>query len=134
MYILVSSILNNKHEAKKMRTNLNHENLIKALEITNKKFGNNILFNRLEQSGKWISFTLKVKDSKKEGSRIGFTGRRVAKACWHVHGELFDAMFELDSNTIIYSRGEKITKENNWTDVNIGSMFRPLYFSEACNC
>jgi len=117
-----------------MKTDLTKEELTKALETINKEFNNNIIFYRLEQQGKRLNFTLKVKNSSEAGARIGFTGRKVAKACWHVHGKLFDAMFDINPNVIIYSQGKRITKHNNWTDVNIGSTYSPFYYSKACNC
>ncbi|MFA6201462.1 MAG: hypothetical protein WC679_13760 [Bacteroidales bacterium] len=118
--------------------NLNGVNeLEKALAVINKKYNNNIQFNRHPEylSKNSIRFTLKVIDSKKDGARTGFTGRRLINACWHVHGNLFDALFEINPQAVVISRGKKITIDGgNWEDGNIGSMIKPLYFSEACNC
>jgi hypothetical protein len=120
------------------------EDLQKALEIVNKQYAGNIMFNRLEGN----TFTLKVKDSKAPGHRLGFAHpnwadkkgnpykqRRLASACWHVHGYFFDALFTINPKAVIRSQGNKITKyEGNWQDKNIGSEMYPMYFSEACEC
>ncbi|MHC4121958.1 MAG: hypothetical protein ACYSSI_00160 [Planctomycetota bacterium] len=109
-----------------------------ALKAVNIKYDNNIIFehiNCLNSAASRFSFRLKVKDSKKAGHRRGFTGRRLINACWHVHGDFFDALFKLSPDAEIRSNGFLITKESgNWQDINIGSMMQPLYFSEACDC
>jgi len=116
--------------------------LVQALESINKKYKGNICFNRDD----FPNFTLKVKDSHGPGHRRGFAfppsrpkGRRMVSACWHVHGDFFDALFEVNPNAYVlsnWSAGKiKITKDSgNWQDANIGSQMYPLYFSEACDC
>ncbi len=121
--------------------------LEKALEIINQKFEGNIIFKRLEQSGKNVRFTLRVIDSKLPGHRRGlpFNGKpakRLCSACWHVHGEFFDALLlQVNENAVIKARDKEIYKQSyhefvsgNWEDENIGSRMNPLYFSEACDC
>lgn len=119
-----------------MKTNATLEQLDKALKNVNKKFNNNVIFNRYpERNSKLLNFTLKVKNSSGEGARSGFTGRKLISACWHVHGEFFDSLFAQDENIFIWARGKKITVfEGNWEDNNIGSMVNPLCFSDACKC
>ena len=125
-----------------MRTNATFYQLETALNDINAKFDGNIIFNRLEQkTAKTNIFTLKVKDSKKAGHRLGYqrnkdgNRRKLINACWHVHGEFFDALFDIDENIFIWSGKSKITKDfGNWQDRNIGSIMYPLYFSEACEC
>ena len=128
--------------------NCTMEDLNKALEIVNVKYQGNVTFNRIEQRGKNILFTLKVKDSKAPGHRRGFQGfdgkpaKRLVSACWHVHGDFFDALIlKVNQNTVIVSRDTQLYKQsynntvsNNWQDKNIGSVYNPLYFSEACDC
>ena len=113
--------------------------LEKALAKVNEKYDNNIIFNRLDPQG----FTLKVKDSKKAGHRLHLSynldglhsQRRGISACWHVHGDFFDALFAVNPFAIIHSMGNKITIENgNWEDKNIGSQMFPQYHSIACEC
>lgn len=61
--------------------------------------------------------------------------RRIASACWHVHGHFFDALYGVNKKAVIVSRGNKITNDyGNWEDTNIGSQMYPYYFSDACNC
>lgn len=115
------------------------EDLIKALEVVNKRYEGNIMFNRLDGN----IFTLKVKDSKGPGHRVhyryswnGYEGeRRSRSACWHVHGHFFDALFEINPDAVVWSCGNKITaEEGNWIDKNIGSQMFPLMYSESCEC
>lgn len=121
--------------------NTNREEMEKALAVINKKYNNNIIWNRFDE-GKTINFTLRCKSSKEAGHRRGFPsfdgkeGKRLTSACWHVHGDFFDALLVINENAVIISGGSlKIDKNGgNWQDRNIGSQMRPLYFSEACDC
>lgn len=118
-----------------MYTNATIIELNRALELVNERFNNNIKFKRLDNKGNRKIFTLTVKNSKDAGGRIGFTGKRVAAACWHAHGYFFDALFSINENIYIYSMGKKITADSgNWQDKNIGSIMSPLYYSQACKC
>ncbi|MGB4253761.1 MAG: hypothetical protein WBJ22_01435 [Minisyncoccales bacterium] len=53
-----------------MKTNASLKDLKKALSLTNKEFKGNVIFNRLEQIGKYVFFTLRVKDSKGPGTKL----------------------------------------------------------------
>jgi hypothetical protein len=119
-----------------MKTNATKNQLIEALNFVNKSFDDNIKFKTLEQkTSKVISFTLTVKDSKQSGSRRGNSGKRIAAACWHVHGYFFEYLFLTYPGVYIWSQGKKLTSnDDNWQDKNIGSYFHPLMFSEACDC
>ena len=120
-----------------MTTNTSTDNLEKALKKVNKLYGDNIKFNRFDKVGNKNRFTLKVNSTKdnKKGYKIGYSGRKVASACWHVHGDFFDALIEVDSNAVIKSLDKTIDKDGgNWQDFNVGSIVQPLYASEACTC
>lgn len=122
-----------------MITNSNMENLTKALKHTNRYFNDNIQFNRLEQVSKnRIAFTLKVKNSSKDGAKLGISGRKTNHACWHVHGVFFDSLFNMNihnKDCYVLAMGKKITKnEGNWVDYNVGSILCPVYASELCKC
>lgn len=115
--------------------------LNKALKKINKRYKNNIVFNRLEQKhSKTYLVTLKVKDSKKPGHRLGFKygdgkQRRLINACWHVHGYFFEALLEINPDARIKTGTHEINKHGgNWQDRNIGSMVHPLMYSDACEC
>ena len=114
--------------------NTNRKEMEAALAVINKKYKGNVIWKRFDD-GKTINFTLTVKSSKGPGGRIGFTGRRVAAACWHVHGDFFDALFAINPGSVIVSMGERITVNGgNWQDKNIGSHMNPMFYSEACEC
>lgn len=118
-----------------MITNATRQELETALTEVNKRFNDNVSFERLTPEGRRMRFTLRVKDSKGAGHRLGFTGRRMSKACWHVHGHFFDALLRVNPDVYIKPAGLTIDRNGgNWQDRNIGSQMHPLYFSEACEC
>lgn len=118
-----------------MKTNASQSELNQALTQVNQLFDDNIKFKRLDQQGSRVNFTLTVEDSRQPGSRRSGSGRRIAAACWHVHGEFFDLLFAINPNAWISTQGRKITAESgNWQDWNIGSIMNPLYYSQACEC
>lgn len=53
-------------KVKNVTSNEMHE----ALSELNKKYDDNIIFNRFDVEYNWIHFTLKCRDSKKAGHRI----------------------------------------------------------------
>jgi hypothetical protein len=134
--------------------NCSVNDLREALKHTNISFDKNVEFKRApEPRGKHLIFTLKVKDSKEAGHRLGFANaegkqRRMASACWHVHGTFFDELLNINPEAIIctgagnknqiYSDGKDKNGDSNvignWEDFNIGSMAHPMLFSEACEC
>ena len=116
-----------------------------ALDAVNSKYGGNIKFKTLVTKGRRISFTLTV-DRTSEG-RGAFSKtlpwvslspdgkRRIAAACWHVHGDFFDALFKVCPEAVIESLGKRITKDGgNWQDWNKGSIMYPKQASECCLC
>lgn len=133
-----------------MKTNATEHDLMQALQKINKKYSENIKFNRFEYKCGKINFTLKVCDYKKDGHSIGFPQKfkdkypenpdriiqkRLSYACWHVHGDFFDALFEINPKAVVWSRGNKITRDyGNWEDYNVGSMISPMQASERCDC
>lgn len=125
-----------------MKTNATIEQLNEALSFVNKTFAGNIKFKNLKQISKnQVRFTLGVNDSKEPGHRRGYFARdghkpkRLAAACWHVHGYFFEYLFLKYPNIKIYAGALKmVSNYDNWQDRNIGSNFEPLQFSDACDC
>jgi len=118
-----------------MKTNATITELKIALKELNKHFDGNIKFKRLDQSGNRSNFTLTVQNSSGPGGRWSAQGRKIAAACWHVHGHFFDILFIINPDTWINSVGRKVTKESgNWQDWNIGSQMFPFYYSQSCEC
>lgn len=142
----------------------NEQDLYKALEIVNQKFKGNVFISEINHERKGVKFRLKVKSNKGPGHSLGHMSRsknhkynhfvnkireansvsiepeyiikqsRLSFACWHVHGEFFDAVFEVNPNAVIYSMGKKITKEyGNWEDTCINS-FQGIFKSSMCEC
>jgi hypothetical protein len=115
------------------------QDMNKALAKINLKFGGNVEFKKIETQGRAIRFTLTVLKSSGPGGRLSAEGRRIAAACWHIHGEFFDALLDINPQAVIVSRQARIFATDsghygNWQDVNIGSNYRPFYYSDACAC
>lgn len=114
------------------------EDLNAALKKVNEKYENNILFNRLDGNGK--NFTLRVNSSSGPGAGRSVAGRKLTSACWHVHGDFFDALFEINPEAVIISgylpkdRNKINADGGNWQDIERGSLLYPCYASELCEC
>lgn len=113
-----------------MRTTATRQQVIEAIIVVNKKQGYQIELNRDEQKGKYFNFTLKSRPGI-PGACTSYSGRNLPKASWYAHGYIFDEIFKINPDAIIYSIGRKITIEKgNWKDYQKGSMFNPLYASK----
>ena len=117
------------------------EDIDAALAEVNKLFNGNIRYRNIDLEGKTRSggdrhrLTLTVNSSAGPGGRRSHSGRRIAAACWHVHGHFFDSLPEGCEITVASQDGKrKIQPGDPWEDRNIGSNWFPLYFSEACEC
>lgn len=118
------------------------QQLEQALVCTNEKYDGNIIFKRYpEMVGRRIRFTLTVLHSKGKGGRLGQqvnangNHKHIAAACWHVHGDFFDALFDIAPDAEIVANRHVINaRGGNWSDRNIGSMMYPMYYSDACDC
>lgn len=128
--------------------NITYDQMMQALTALNTEYNDNIKFKRLErlkvQKYEGYMFTLGVNSSKKQGARYDYLhDRRIAAACWHVHGRFFDILLTIHSHCTIQShiRGKLViiyrvdnTIYNNWIDCNIGGYCNPQYYSQACRC
>jgi hypothetical protein len=135
--------------------NCTQEDLQAALVAVNSdhRYAGNIRFKTMETKGRRISFTLTVVSSTIGTGKAKVTApgvsmspdgkRRIAAACWHVHGDFFDALFNLCPGAEVYSSGSLanpktgkwINKDGgNWQDWNKGSMMNPVPASKCCNC
>jgi hypothetical protein len=113
-----------------MKTTANRQTVITAINTVNEYFGYHIELNRDDQTGKWYNFTLKSK-SGIPGARISVTGRNLPCASWHAHGYVFEAIFKIEPDAIIWSAGEKIESGFERKDRNVGSIMYPMFFSET---
>lgn len=123
--------------------NVPYGDLIRIVDnVSQEKYQGNVIFNRTpEQNGRSLVFTLRCNDSKGPGHRIGRSGRRMVSACWHVHRDVMQAIFDVFPNARIKSsvadyRGTD-DFERSFPDTyykNIGSQIEPTYFGDACDC
>lgn len=134
-----SERLNNKIGERNMNArNVTIEQMERALKAVNRKYKGNVAFETFTPRKNGVDFTLRTYDSKGPGARRSFSGRRMPKACWHAHGDFFEAVLKIAPEAVIISRGgpgARIDRNGgNWQDCNIGSQVQPLMFSEACDC
>ena len=105
----------------------------RALAIVNKRYAGNVIFGKLDWSGngKGADFSLKVKDIAAPGCRVyrRFGNvKRSRHACYHVHGDFFDALFSVCPEAIVISCGKKITKDGgNWKQCGMCA-------EDSCDC
>lgn len=119
--------------------NVTAEDLERALDTLNaEKYNGNLRFKRgPEPDGRALSFTITVNDSSGPGAKYNqVTGRRVAAACWHAHGDLFDALIGIAPDARIKTAISTVTADGgNWVDVPAtGRAYGPLYASQMCHC
>jgi len=143
--------------------NVNEKEIKKAIDVVNKQFEDNIYLKEYEYlnksrsgTGFTVKFKLGVKDSSKAGSRRSImmvnkdgSRRKLAIACYHVHGVFFDALLDINKNAEVRLSGNrKIYVEKtkvkadikygdiigNWEDWEVGSYMQPSMMSEACEC
>lgn len=113
--------------------NVSKQELDQALETINKKYDGNVIWNNPYH-------TLRVQDSHGKGARKGYNGKHFVSACWHVHGDFFEALLKIQPKAIIKTVMSTVQINEygqisgNWLDKNIGSIMNPLSYSEACEC
>lgn len=68
------------------------------------------------------------------------TRRSCGAPCWHAFGHFIRALFSINSTGCVVTAKARYDGERGfensylYTDTNIGSMFNPLQYSEACDC
>lgn len=104
-----------------------------CLEQVNQERGYKLIWNRRPViEGHYIHFTIRSEKSKIPGARTSYNGRNMTSASWHAHGYLFDKIWDINPEAVIYSGGRKMLgKSYNWQDYNIGSIMFPKFFSET---
>ncbi len=116
--------------------------LVAALNHANTMHEWNLEFNRHpERKGNFLHFTLRVRDSSKAGAKRSVSGRRLTAACWHAHRDVMRMIFAVNPDALLVTalaRYEGLDdferKFPDTGDLNIGTVFDPLYLSDACLC
>ncbi len=124
-------------------TNVTQISMYRALGKINKRYNGNISFARMtvllirSHNKETINFTLKVDDNHGQGARVYRRFgkiKRTHRACWHVHGYFFEALFEVCPEAVVISAGKKITKDGgNWQPVGNGMGWAGCE-ENACDC
>ncbi len=118
------------------------EDVHEALATVNRIYAGNIRFKREpEETGRAVSFTLTVNSSRGAGARRGQGGRRIAAACWHVHRDIYFALYNVNPGARIQTAIADYRGYVDFSDqcpstgyINIGSQASPLYACDACEC
>lgn len=113
-----------------------------GLVAVNWLYGDNLEFNNLTVLGpSRARFTLRVKDSRGPGARRSWSGRRTVAACWHVHKHFLLAVLGLQPDAVVQTVMAKYEGLQGFRDtypgtrdINVGSMMRPAYMPELCDC
>ncbi len=123
--------------------NTNITELTEALVRVNEKYEGNVRFNDIKpinQADTRFKMTLRVVSSKGPGHKLSQRAwkdkqRRLVAACWHVHGDYFDCLFDINPKVEIRTGGFIYkSKRDNWEDIQVGSMMFPAYMSDLCEC
>lgn len=118
---------------------IEREQLLKALGEVSLRYDGNVIFDKypemFNKKPNNFTFTIRTKNSYEKGARRSWTGRRMPKACWYVHGELFDLLFTMGATKITTGFAKPmLSKSDNWQDYQIGSVMQPALMSGACDC
>ncbi len=113
-----------------------------ALVNANSNFDNNIIFKRIEKEGRGFRLTLRVKNSRGKGAKLGFDGKRhTVAACFHAHKAFLKELYDLapgaktiSSQAIFEGKTQFDANAHFVGQKNIGSVMRPLEYGQACNC
>jgi hypothetical protein len=135
-------------------------------DVSEKCFAGNLKANRAPEyyRGKAVRFTLRVKDCRAPGHRLGmphpwrdrngrgYKPRRMVAACYHAYGEVIRGLLDSGAEWVqtapitlerYRSKGAKPLRwtRETWKDhadamayLNIGSDYSPFTFAEACEC
>lgn len=123
-----------------------------ALEAVNNKYDGNIRFNPNSDGPTRFTLRAKLKADRETNKGCSLsvyylmsqypnaimgtqTKRHTGAACWHVHGDFFDALLKINPEAVIYSRGNRIDRYGgNWEDFQCGSQMYSVYASDRCDC
>lgn len=117
-------------------SNVTKDDIQLAINSVQKTYSDNAIITELDalnaKRTRW-HVQLGVLNSNGKGARRGFSGRRIKKACWHIHGHFFAYLL---ARGAVIRCGALVMRcpADNWQDRNIGSVVNPLLFSAACNC
>jgi hypothetical protein len=119
-----------------MKVYANEHEITDALAQVNDHFSGNVKFKRFDRAGSartpYFNVTLTVEDSRGPGGRWNYDrSRRVAAACWHVHGRFIDALPE---GTKVVALDRTVYPGDEWHDWSVSSSWHPVMISETCEC
>ena len=122
-------------------TKVSPEVLTKAMQAVNTQYGGNLTFNRFDVGKNHVNFTLRVNSSNGKGHRLGHSGKRLVATCWHAHRDFLATLFDMAPNAKVVSCKAKYDGKDGFASEfertgsdNIGSMFAPLCYRDACEC
>lgn len=112
-----------------------------SVQRVNASYGGNLAVHPdAHPKGKGTVGRLWVNDSRGEGARTSWSGRRTKAACWHAFRDVIRDILAHHPDAVIITALARYTADNfedtypATGEVNIGSMYRPAYMPELCDC
>jgi hypothetical protein len=107
------------------------------------RYGGNVKIdpNARELSGNRFRARLAARDSRGQGARRSWSGRRGPWACWHVYRDVMIEVFDLNEDARITTGLEVYRGRDDFENKfeatywkNAGSMMEPVAFGQLCEC
>lgn len=112
-----------------------------VLFVSNRDTDGNLTFNNFTPSRSFVTFTLRVNNSKGKGAKRSGSGRRTVSACWHTHKAVMQEIFNrypqarIVSALATYNGADDFARKFPETAYhNVGSMFAPCEIASCCEC
>lgn len=103
--------------------------------------GNVAVADDAHEGGRLVTARLRVLESRGDGARRSWTGRRIPAACWHAYRDVLAALFEeyprasVRTAMAVYRGREGFEQHYPATaDRNVGSQMQPAYMPDLCDC
>jgi len=111
-------------------------------EVSNRLYDGNVVpivsSEHIGPRSKSVRSVLRVEDSRGEGARRSWSGRRTVSACWHAHRDVYRELFHRFPAATITTAMAHYTAQNfedtypetGWR--NVGSIMSPVTMPELC--
>lgn len=112
-----------------------------ALDVAAQTYGGNLVIDAEQVGPTRYRVKLNARDSRDEGARRSWSGRRGPWTCWHVFRDVFAVWMAWDPDAVIRTGVETYRGKDGFLELfpataerNIGSQVRPLCLADACDC
>ena len=115
--------------------------------VSDNVYGGNVIIDYIDsrrtRSDGRVTYRLKLRvaDSRGDGARASWSGRRTPSLCWHGFRDVIRAIFAVDPNATILTAMARYEGSEGFESTypataykNIGSMMQPVTMPELCDC